>query len=408
MAEPSVGTEPEVELDRATFRAAYRAFLRPGRILLTGHSHQAWPDCARSAALAAFDDAARYGDDKWVEAVQPEAARLGARLAPRLGFSSADDVALAPNTHTLVYALLSAVTSPVGGRPHGGRDARVVTTTAEFHSLDRQLRRASEEGLRVDWVEAEPRGRLTERLLRALEQPADLLALSAVLFEDAYVVDRLGEVVSAAVDSGATVLVDAYHAFNVVPLDWGPARDQLYVVAGGYKYAQLGEGVCFMRLPPACSLRPAFTGWYADFAGIATRRARAEPVAYGTGAARFAGATFDPTSIYRAHAVLDHFEAFVLDPARLRRISQRQTARIVERALEADLRVDSSLDSERRGGFVALRVDHADAVVAALRRRGVFVDARGGRVRVGPAPYLVDDEIDAGMAALADVVRSVA
>ena len=44
------------------------------------------------------------------------------------------------------------------------------------------------------------------------------------------------------------VLVDAYHAFNFVPIDWGSARDQLYVTAGGYKYAAFGNGVSWLRL----------------------------------------------------------------------------------------------------------------------------------------------------------------
>ena len=35
------------------------------RILLTGHSHQAWPDVARAALLQCFDDAALHVDDKW-------------------------------------------------------------------------------------------------------------------------------------------------------------------------------------------------------------------------------------------------------------------------------------------------------------------------------------------------------
>jgi hypothetical protein len=34
----------------------------------------------------------------------------------------------------------------------------------------------------------------------------------------------------------------------------------------------------------------------------------------------------------------------------------------------------------------------------------VFVDARGDVVRLGPAPYLTDAELDAGVAALAEVV----
>ncbi|MBI4957547.1 MAG: hypothetical protein HY908_36405 [Myxococcales bacterium] len=398
--------------DLPRLRAAYGLFLRPGRILLTGHSHQAWPDVARAAPLAAFDDAARYCDDKWSEVVFPLAAEVAGRLAARLGFAPTDPITFGPNSHTLVYALLSAVVSPHGGAPRGPGAVpghpRIVTTTGEFHSLDRQLRRLAEDGVVVDWVAAEPRATLTERLFEAVSRPAALLALSAVLFEDAWIVESLGELCARAVDSGALVLVDAYHAFNVVPLDWGPAAGALHVVAGGYKYGELGEGVCFLRSPPGSPLRPAFTGWYADFGGLEGARAAGAPVGYGPGGARFAGSTFDPTSLYRARAVLDHFDAFGLGVPELRAISMRQTARLVAGLDRAGLPLATSREPARRGGFVAVRPPRVSEVVRRLRACGVFVDARGELLRLGPAPYLTDDELDAGVTALADTVRALA
>jgi kynureninase len=43
----------------------YARFGVAERLLLTGHSHQAWPDVAFEAQSAAWLDAARYVDDKW-------------------------------------------------------------------------------------------------------------------------------------------------------------------------------------------------------------------------------------------------------------------------------------------------------------------------------------------------------
>src|SRR2546427_11361005 len=50
----------------------------------------------------------------------------------------------------------------------------------------------------------------------------------------------------------------------------------------------------------------------------------AGPVTYGPGAARFAGATFDPTSHYRAARVFDFFEELELTPDLLRQVSLHQ------------------------------------------------------------------------------------
>jgi selenocysteine lyase/cysteine desulfurase len=379
--------------DLPALRAAYSRFLASGRVLLTGHSHQAWPDVARDAMLEAFDDAARFVDDQWDEAVFPRVQAVGEAVLDRFGFARGDGIAFGRSTHELVFRLLSCL--PLGAHP------RIVTTDAEFHSLRRQLTRLAEEGVPVAWVPGRPRAELPDRLLEALTPGTAMLALSAVLFEDSYVVPRLGEILARAVEVGAVVLVDAYHAFNVVPLEWGPARDAVYATAGGYKYAEFGEGVCWLRVPAGSSLRPLYTGWFADFGSLSA--AKDGRVAYGPGGARFAGATFDATPFYRAHAVLGHWERFGLDVARLRAVSTRQTRRILD-GLDAAGHGDavvSSRDDGRRGGFVAVRALGADAVVKHLRSEGVLVDARNDVLRLGPAPYLTDDEIDRGVAAVA-------
>lgn len=389
----------------AELRAAYSRFLRPGRILLTGHSHQAWPDAARDAIVQCFDDAAEFVDDKWSAAVMPRAEAVGAAILDRMGFDKADPIAFGKSTHELVYRLITCLPPPAS-RP------RIVTTRGEFHSLHRQLSRLAEEGADVVWIDAHPRGSLADRIIEALTPGTAMLALSAVMFEDAYVVARMGSIVERAAAVGALPLIDAYHAFNVVPMDWGPAsvKESLFVTAGGYKYAAFGEGVCWLRFPRACELRPIYTGWFADFGSLSARSARGSGgVAYGPGGARFSGATFDPISFYRAEAAIKHWDRFGLTPQALRAISLSQTRRVLDRIEAAGeiTRVVTPLEDERRGGFVALRSERASDATAALRERGVIVDARGSILRVGPAPYLTDDEIDRGVDAVLDAVRRV-
>jgi selenocysteine lyase/cysteine desulfurase len=387
-------------LEVEALRAAYSRFLGagpPGRVLLTGHSHQAWPDVVRDALAAFFDDSARLVDDKWAEAVFPKLDAVGAAILARMGFDETDPIAFGRSTHELVYRLLSCL--PREPAP------RVVTTTGEFHSLHRQLSRLAEEGMDVVWVPAQPRDTLADRLLEALTPGTAMLAVSAVLFEDAYVLPRLAEVVARAAEIGALPLVDAYHAFNVVPVQWGAAKRSLYVTAGSYKYAGFGEGLCWLRIPTDCTLRPVDTGWFADFDALAAPRGG--PVRYGAGGARFAGATFDPSSIYRAHAALEHWDRFGLGPEQLRAISVRQTTRILAQLDDGGVgeRVVSPRDPARRGGFVAVRSATAGAVVARLRARAVLVDSRNDLLRIGPAPYLTDDEIDRGVGAVVEELR---
>jgi kynureninase len=382
------------------FRGAYSRFLKPGRVLFTGHSHQAWPDVARDAMDKYFDISAELVDDKWSGDVMPLLDRVGRRVLARLGFSEDGAIAFGKSTHELVYRLLTCLPE----RP------RIVTTTGEFHSLDRQLLRLAEAGARVRWVEAEPRASLAERLAAAVGEGADLVAASYVLFEDARIVRGLGEVIERATATGALALIDAYHAFNVVPLESSPAWEKAFVTAGGYKYAQFGEGVCFLRIPDHCDLRPVYTGWFADFESLEHARgdrgsALAVRVGYGAKGARFAGATFDPVGLYRADAVLNHFDRFGLDVARLSRISRRMTSRISAALINAGFDVVSPVSDAERGGFVAVRVAQANEIVQHLRKQHIVVDARGSILRLGPAPYLTDDEIDLGIEAVVTTAR---
>jgi kynureninase len=60
------------------------------------------------------------------------------------------------------------------------------------------------------------------------------------------------------------------------------------------------------------------------------------------------------------------------------------------------------MPDERRGGFLALRCAAAGDRARALRARGVFTDFRGALLRLGPAPYLSDDQLRAAVAAFRD------
>lgn len=375
-------------LDPAALRKHYQAFLAPGRILLTGHSHQAWPDAARAGMLQAFDDAAQACDDKWPQAfAAAEAVRLA--VAGRIG-AAPSEIALDQNTHDLVVRFLSAL--DLKERPH------LVTTTGEFHSLSRQLRRLDEQGiLPITWVPAQPTATLAERLAAALKPETAAVLTSTVLFETASVVPGLPELIAQARRQDTEVLLDAYHAFYALPFTLSSlGATDCFLVGGGYKYAQWGEGNCFLRVPQR-SFRPVITGWFAGFGELEQKAAVA--VSYGsTGAQAFAGSTYDPVSHYRARAVIHFHREAGFTPENLRALSLQQTGRILDGL--AGLEVVTPHPPERRGAFVAVRVPDAAGVTRALREKNVVVDHRGDLLRLGPAPYLTDDELDAGLRAV--------
>jgi selenocysteine lyase/cysteine desulfurase len=378
----------------------YRRFGVAERLLLTGHSHQAWPDRGFEAQAQAWLDAARFVDDKWEHAfARAERVRLGFRrlLDDREGY-----IALAPNTHELVVRFLSAL--PLRERP------RLVTTDGEFHTIRRQLNRLAEEGIELVRVPETPLEGLVERLRREVDDRTAAVLVSAVFFDSGRIAPSLAAVAEQCRRYGASLLVDAYHALNVVPFSL--LKEGLldaFVVGGGYKYCQLGEGNCFLRFPAATELRPVITGWFSEFSAL-TEKQRPGQVPYGEGGDRFAGATYDPASHYRAAAVFEFHDEVGLTPDLLREVSQHQIGVLARSfdALDADpavIRRDQTVPLDQIGGFLALEAPAAGALSAALHRAGVFTDSRGNMLRLGPAPYLSDRQLTDAVAILGKTAK---
>ena len=376
----------------------YQQFNVANRLLFSGHSHQAWPDCGFKGQQQAWQDAAKLVDKKWAVAEQ-KAAQV------REGFASLLDdkdgaYALGQNTFDLVLRLLSAL--PLREKP------RIVTTDSEFHSARRLLNRLAEEGIEVVRVNAQPRDTLVERLIAALNDNTALAFCSKVFYNSGLIAPNLKPFAQHCAKVNCELLVDAYHAINVLPLTIADeGLEQAFVVGGGYKYCQLGEGNCFLRLPADCQLRPLATGWYGEFDSLS--QSSQHQTHYASGPARFAGATYDPTSHYRAAEVFDFFQEQQLTPALLREISQHQLSLLQSQFLSHELNpkvisLDQTIPLSQRAGFIAFHCREAGKLCEQLIDRGLYCDSRGDILRFGPAPYLSDKQCEDAIGLLREVV----
>ena len=363
----------------------YTRFRVTERILLTGHSHQAWPDLAFDAQQQAWLDTAEHVDEVWDLAFQKanEVRRGFARLLD----DTPERIALAPNTHELVVRFLSAL--PLRERP------QLITTDAEFHTIRRQLDRLAEEGIEVIKVPAMPVTTLAERIAITVDDRTAAVLLSAVLYTNAHIVPHLHAVQEACERVGAELLVDAYHALNVVPFSLTEQRlERAYVVGGGYKYCQLGPGNAFLRFPADSDLRPVVTGWFSEFAALSKAPAGGR-VVYDPGPARFAGATYDFTSHYRGAAVFQFFQEQKLTPQKLRELSQHQIEILT-----------GATRNDAIGGFLAIPAPRAGKIQHALRKQNIWTDYRGDMLRVGPAPYVTDAQLEMAAEAIRALIAS--
>ena len=140
----------------------YSRFRVGERLLLTGHSHQAWPDVAFDAQQRAWLDAADLVDDKWERAAAiADEVRDGWR---RLLNDRDGEIALGQNTHELVVRCFRRA-----ARSYATLAATLVTTDGEFHTIRRQLDRLAEAGLDVVKVAARPVDTLAERIAAVVD-----------------------------------------------------------------------------------------------------------------------------------------------------------------------------------------------------------------------------------------------
>ena len=261
------------------------------------HSHHYWPDATFEAVQQYWLDAAQLADNKWERIFGEKIPAFQQHIAAALGLPEPQQIALAPNTHELVYRLLSAfdLRQPL----------RILTTDGEFYSFARQLQRLEElPGVEVVRIPTQPFATLPQRFEEALQSGNYHLAYASQVFFDSGVAFPQLLDIAARKPEATQMVIDGYHAFFARPTDLSAIADKVFYTAGSYKYLGAGEGLCFMSIPRGCTLRPLNTGWFAEMAELENR---AEGVGYSNDWLRFAGATMDFSTLYKALAVLDLF-----------------------------------------------------------------------------------------------------
>lgn len=378
---------------KAHFRRALEA--DPERLHFAAHSHHLWPDVSFDAHVEAWLDAARLADRKWDRVFGEVLPRAQRHVARRLGVPDPGSIVFAPNTHELVVRILSCLPS--------GRPLRVLTTDAEFHSFARQAARLEEDGaLAVTRVPTAPHGTFTERFAEEASRPGwDLVYFSHVFFSSGYAVPSVAAI-AAAVPAGAFIVIDGYHAFGAIPVDLSAIHARVFYLGGGYKYAMSGEGCAFAHVPPGDGPRPRDTGWFAAFGALEDPEAPGA-VPYAPGGARFFGATFDPTGLYRFGAVMDWLDREGLDPATIHAHVVGLEERFVAALDREELPLDSGqlvvpLSEPSRGQFLTFATTEASAIQRRLLDAGIVTDVRGDRLRFGFGVYHDERDIDLGVA----------
>lgn len=394
---PRTASKPSAEQAPLDLRSHFARFRRNhdanGLLHFAAHSHHFWPDASEDAQAACWHDSAEFADRKWNHVLGTVWGDVRAGIARHLNLPDPSTLVPAPNTHELVLRLLSCLPQD--------RPARILTTDGEFHSFRRQCARLEEDGLvELTTVPTEPFVDFTERFLDAAQAGAgfDMVFFSQVFFNSGYANDNLNGLVGGLGHlPDALVVIDGYHGYLARPTDLSEIADRVFYLAGGYKYAMAGEGACFMHCPPGVAPRPRNTGWYAGIADLARAQSG---VPFAEDGWRFMGATFDPSGLYRMRASLEWLGRMGLDAAAIHvhaRALQRQFVSGLDKKVFGPFDGKAlvvAIDDPAAGNFLTFRNPEAEHWQGALRDRGVIVDSRGDRLRVGFGLYQTAEDVD--------------
>jgi kynureninase len=288
-----------------------------------------------------------------------------------------------------------------------GRRNRILVSALDFHSSLHLWFAQEQRGFEIVVVPPAPDGFsvLPEDVLSHIDERVAVVAISTVSRNSALL--DVSSIVRKAHEMGALVVLDAYQAVGVLPLDVA-SLDADVVVGGTLKWLSGETGCAFMYVRPSLSERlvPAYPGWFAHselHAFVHTHEFidRFVPI---PGARRFQQGTPAMAPIYGARAGL----RFVLEVgvAAMRARNSELTEHLFQRCLERGFDVLTPRAGSERVGGICLGLPDPEAVVEALARHGIDVDQRRKTLlRLAPHPCATIDECDRVVSTLEKVVR---
>jgi kynureninase len=361
---------------------------------LISNSLGAMPAGARGGLATYADDWAQLGVLAW-ERWLPLVDRAAALVASLIG-ASPGDVIMQPNVSTAEWILISCL-------DFAGERNKIVYSSLEFPTVHYAWQAQAERGARIAMVPS-PDGVTvdTQAMVDAIDDSTLAVPISHVVFRSSCITD-VKPIVDKAHRVGALVFLDVYQSIGVVPIDVRALQVDA-LVGGSLKWLCGGPGAAFLYVRPDlyATLRPRNVGWFSHERPFDFSMGRLE---LAQNAWRYAGGTGNPAALYAALPGLQIANEIGVES--IRRRSVELTDRVVQRARELGLRVNSPLESARRGGHVTVDFEGSREASEELIRRRVLVDYRpNAGIRIAPHFYNTNDEIDAAFAELRSLIEN--
>jgi kynureninase len=284
-----------------------------------------------------------------------------------------------------------------------GRRNKVVYTDMNFPSVMYFWEAQRAVGARVHMVKtADGITVPTERLLDAIDDQTLVVPVSQVIFRSAYINDAKA-IVDKAHSVGAYVVLDTFQSLGTIPVDVH-ALNVDFACGGVLKWLCGGPGVAYLYVRPDLgkTLEPRLTGWAAHQQPF---NFEIGPIRYTDPPFRFMNGTPHIPSLHAARPGLRIIREVGVE--NIRQKSKRQTTQLIDLADQRGWRVNTPRDPEKRGGTVSIEMPESQEVCRELIRRDILVDWRPqAGVRMSPHFYTTDDELEAAIAAVDEILKN--
>jgi cysteine desulfurase/selenocysteine lyase len=352
------------------------------------------PPLSVHAAMRSFLDEWRDYGEKW-EAWLLEIVKTR-ELFGRLVHASVGEVACIPNVSSGLGAIAGALPTKKG--------LNVVVSELNFPT-----------NIYV-WHALKRKGLISEvRLLKAKNGEVPISDYEKAIDDETVAVsvdyvswingcrENIPAIARIAHSHGALMVVDAFHAVGVFPVDVCQLSVDV-LTCGTYKWLMGPHGTAFLYVNQESlkRLEPSVIGWHGISDSVVARvRSKQETferpfdisnVNAADDATRFEWGTWSVITVVGTKAALEF--ALKYSPEERGPLVEHLNRRLVDGLQRKGQKITSPLELGRRSGIVTFRVEDATQVSKKLLEEHIVVAPRTNLLRVSPHFYNTDDEVD--------------
>ncbi|MEP7233719.1 MAG: aminotransferase class V-fold PLP-dependent enzyme [Ignavibacteriota bacterium] len=251
-------------------------------------------------------------------------------------------------------------------------------------------------GVEVDFMEPED-GKITVELIRQHLRPETrLLSLSSVQFLTGFRAD-LEAIGKLCKERNILFAVDAIQGLPHSPIDVESSRID-FLAAGAHKWLMGTEGTAFVYVSENAQRRIRQTAMGAtsvvnpfNFFDFDTERIRED-------ASRYEGGTMNFPGIAALHASLSFQSEYGF--AEIQKRVLEHSAYLISGFNRHGVKVLTPEAASERSGIVSVEIENPAEVLERLQKKNIIVAVRGGKLRLSPHFYNVDEELRTAMNAI--------